>query len=148
MALLVDTVESDEFGSSMGWVNLGFCSGTVVGPMGGGLIYSVGGFHAVMGSAVGLLGIDVILRLLIVERGEMEGIIIRRQSDTEGEGDAREDSNLLQRNEEDGYGSNRNGGCGYEQQQEQEQKDDNNRSDRTNDSPDSQQQQLAPEAAY
>ncbi|KAL4948858.1 hypothetical protein BDW69DRAFT_188879 [Aspergillus filifer] len=66
---------------------------------------------------------------------EVEGII-RKRSATEGGEDAREDSNLLQRSEDD-----------HEQEQEQE---DNNRSDRTsiNHGSDSEQQQLAPEAAY
>ena len=111
MVLLVDTVESEEVYSAMGWVNLGFRSGTVVGPMWRGLVYSAGGFHAVMGSAIGLLGNDVVLRLLIVERGEMEGIF-SEQGAVEGGEDAREGSSLLQ-GSEDGF-------CGYGHEQEQE----------------------------
>ncbi|RDW93830.1 MFS transporter [Aspergillus mulundensis] len=72
LALLVDTVESEHVPSAMGWVNLGFCSGTVVGPMVGGFVYSYAGFDAVMGAAVGLLGVDVVLRILIIEKSDVD----------------------------------------------------------------------------
>ncbi|KAK8131362.1 MFS general substrate transporter [Apiospora sp. TS-2023a] len=71
LALLVDTVGKSQVPVAMGYVNIGFSCGTVTGPIVGGLVYSFGGFNATMGVAVGLLALDVVLRLLLVEKKDM-----------------------------------------------------------------------------
>ncbi|KAL1860222.1 hypothetical protein Plec18170_002173 [Paecilomyces lecythidis] len=59
----------------MGYVNVAFSAGTVTGPFIGGVVYSMAGYDAVMGVAVGLLGLDIILRLLIVEKRALHHIM-------------------------------------------------------------------------
>ncbi|KAK8848448.1 MFS amine transporter [Apiospora arundinis] len=71
LALLVDTVGKSEVPVAMGYVNIGFSCGTVAGPIVGGVTYSIGGFNTTMGLAVGLLGLDVALRLLIIEKKDL-----------------------------------------------------------------------------
>lgn len=75
LALLVDTVGKKEVPVVMGYVNVAFSAGTVTGPFIGGVVYSMAGYDAVMGVAVGLLGLDIILRLLIVEKRELHHIL-------------------------------------------------------------------------
>ncbi|KAK7990348.1 hypothetical protein PG990_014628 [Apiospora arundinis] len=71
LALLVDTVGKSEVPVAMGYVNIGFSCGTVAGPIVGGVTYSIGGFNTTMGLAVGLLGLDVALRLLLIEKKDL-----------------------------------------------------------------------------
>jgi MFS family permease len=68
LALLVDTIKSEEVSTVM-------CSGTIVGPMVGGFLYSVGGFDSIMGFAVSLLAIDVALRCLMIEKKTLDGLL-------------------------------------------------------------------------
>lgn len=75
LALLVDTVGNNQVPVAMGYVNIGFSCGAVLGPLAGGLVYSIGGFHATMGLAVGLLALDIILRLLIIEKKDLPDVI-------------------------------------------------------------------------
>ncbi|KAI1869305.1 uncharacterized protein JN550_005935 [Neoarthrinium moseri] len=75
LALLADTVGRDEVPVAMGYVNVGFSGGTVLGPIAGGLLYSLGGFDAVMGLAVGLLCLDILLRILIIEKKDLPSFL-------------------------------------------------------------------------
>lgn len=81
LALLVDTVSKNEVPISMGYINIGFCSGTVVGPIVGGMMYSYAGYDVTMAAAVGLLILDVVLRLLIVEKRELALIMADRSDE-------------------------------------------------------------------
>lgn len=67
-ALLVDTVEKDELGQSMGYVGMGLTLGTMGGPLLGGVIYEHGGYYAVFGLAFGLIALDIIFRLVMIEK--------------------------------------------------------------------------------
>ncbi|KAJ9236033.1 hypothetical protein DTO212C5_8345 [Paecilomyces variotii] len=75
LALLVDTVGKREIPVVMGYVNVAFSAGTVTGPFVGGIVYSLAGYDATLGLAVGLLGLDIILRLLIVEKRDLQQIL-------------------------------------------------------------------------
>ncbi|KAJ9295454.1 hypothetical protein DTO271G3_5910 [Paecilomyces variotii] len=75
LALLVDTVGKREIPVVMGYVNVAFSAGTVTGPFVGGVVYSLAGYDATLGLAVGLLGLDIILRLLIVEKRDLQKIL-------------------------------------------------------------------------
>jgi MFS family permease len=77
LALLVDTVGRHQVPVAMGYVNIGFGCGSVLGPLIGGLVYSFGGFHATMGVAIGLLVLDIVLRLLIVEKKDVDALTRR-----------------------------------------------------------------------
>lgn len=68
MALLVDTVDPAHIGKDMGYVGTVSAIGTAAGPLLGGVVYARGGYYAVFAMAFALLGVDIILRLLLIEK--------------------------------------------------------------------------------
>ncbi|OJJ01741.1 hypothetical protein ASPVEDRAFT_887062 [Aspergillus versicolor CBS 583.65] len=81
LALLVDSVEKDELGKVLGFVGTGMTLGSLGGPLLGGALYEHGGYYSVFGVAFGFIAIDVVLRLLMIERRDAA-----KWLDTEGEG--------------------------------------------------------------
>ncbi|KAK1138693.1 hypothetical protein N8T08_002084 [Aspergillus melleus] len=67
-ALLVDTVNRDELGQAMGYIGMGMTMGIMGGPLLGGVIYEHGGYYAVFGLAFGLVGLDIVFRLVMIEK--------------------------------------------------------------------------------
>ncbi|KAL3483835.1 major facilitator superfamily domain-containing protein [Aspergillus germanicus] len=68
LALLVDTVGADELGQAIGYVSMGLSIGVLAGPLVGGVVYEHGGYYAVFGVAFALIGIDLVLRLIVIEK--------------------------------------------------------------------------------
>lgn len=68
LALLVDTVGGDEIGEAMGYVGLAMSLGVLLAPLLGGVVFERAGYYAVWAMAFGLIGLDIILRLAMVER--------------------------------------------------------------------------------
>jgi MFS family permease len=68
LALMVDTVGKDDLGQAIGYVSMAISLGTLGGPLLGGVVYQNGGYYAVFGLAFGFIGIDIVLRLLLIER--------------------------------------------------------------------------------
>ncbi|KAL3467810.1 major facilitator superfamily domain-containing protein [Aspergillus heterothallicus] len=68
MALIVDTVGKDQVGTAMGIVSMAMTVGTVSGPFIGGLVLSKAGYHAVFSMAIALIILDIVLRLIMIER--------------------------------------------------------------------------------
>ncbi|KAI9369318.1 major facilitator superfamily domain-containing protein [Aspergillus egyptiacus] len=68
MALVVDTVGKEEVGASMGIVSMAMTVGTVSGPFIGGFMLSKAGYHAVFETAIGLIVLDIALRLVMIEK--------------------------------------------------------------------------------
>lgn len=68
LALIVDTVPADSIAESMGYVQLGMSAGTFFGPLLGGIVYDKGGYYAVFGMAFGVIAVDIVLRLLLIEK--------------------------------------------------------------------------------
>ncbi|KAJ5559112.1 hypothetical protein N7461_003084 [Penicillium sp. DV-2018c] len=68
LALMVDTVGKDDLGQAIGYVSMAISLGTLGGPLLGGVVYQSGGYYAVFGLAFALIGIDILLRLLLIER--------------------------------------------------------------------------------
>lgn len=68
LALLADTVDPKDLGQSMGYVGLGMSAGTLIAPLLGGVVFDNAGYNAVFGMAYALIGIDIILRLALVEK--------------------------------------------------------------------------------
>lgn len=52
----------------MGYVSLGMSLGILIAPLLGGVVFDRAGYDAVFGMAYGLIGLDIILRLLLVEK--------------------------------------------------------------------------------
>jgi MFS family permease len=67
-ALLVDTVGRNGIGQAMGYVFLSLNIAILVGPLLGGIVYARCGYYAVFGMAFGLIGLDILLRLAVVEK--------------------------------------------------------------------------------
>ncbi|CAI7570339.1 unnamed protein product [Penicillium bialowiezense] len=61
LALMVDTVGKDGLGQAIG-------VGTLGGPLLGGVVYQNGGYYAVYGLAFAFIGLDIVFRLLLIEK--------------------------------------------------------------------------------
>lgn len=68
LALLVDTVGGDDIGQAMGYVGLGMSMGVLLAPLLGGVVFERAGYYSVWAMAFGLIGLDIVLRLAMVER--------------------------------------------------------------------------------
>ena len=68
MALLVDTVGQEDIGQYMGYVGVSLSLAFLLAPLLGGVVFAEQGYEAVYAMAWGLLGVDVVLRLVLVER--------------------------------------------------------------------------------
>ena len=67
LALLADTVGQEDIGQAMGYVSLGMSLAILVAPLLGGIVYARAGYYSVYYMAFGLIGIDIILRMALVE---------------------------------------------------------------------------------
>lgn len=70
IALLVDTVGSEHLGEFLGYPSMGFAVGLGMGPLLGGVIYAKSGYYSVFFIMFALLGLDAVLRLLVIEKRE------------------------------------------------------------------------------
>ncbi|TKA33326.1 hypothetical protein B0A50_00879 [Salinomyces thailandicus] len=68
LALLVDTVGSEGIGQAMGYVGLSMSLAILVAPLLGGVVFDLAGYYAVFAMAFGLIVLDVILRLIMIEK--------------------------------------------------------------------------------
>ncbi|PYI11535.1 MFS transporter [Aspergillus sclerotiicarbonarius CBS 121057] len=67
-ALLVDTVGKEGLGQAMGYLGMGMTIGIMGGPLIGGVVYARGGYYAVFALAFALVGVDIVLRLIMIEK--------------------------------------------------------------------------------
>ncbi len=68
LALLSDTVGHGESGKALGYVTLSYSLGVLVAPLLGGVVYARAGYNAVFAMTFAVIALDIVLRLLIVER--------------------------------------------------------------------------------
>lgn len=68
LALLADTVPQNQLAQATGWVSLGMSLGILIAPLLGGVVFDRAGYNAVFGMAYALIGLDIVLRLLLVEK--------------------------------------------------------------------------------
>lgn len=66
-ALLVDTMES-AVGVAMGYVNIAMSIGLLIAPVLGGAVYAAAGYYAVYYIAFGVVGVDILMRLAMIEK--------------------------------------------------------------------------------
>ncbi|KAI1116264.1 MFS transporter-like protein [Nemania sp. NC0429] len=66
-ALLVDTMGS-KVGVAMGYVNISMSVALLLAPVIGGVVYNHAGYYAVYYVAFGLVGLDIVLRLAMIEK--------------------------------------------------------------------------------
>lgn len=67
LALVIDTVDSRHIGEALGWVGSATSLGILVAPLLGGLVYSKAGYYPVFAMCFSLIGLDVALRLCVIE---------------------------------------------------------------------------------
>ncbi|KAK9459762.1 major facilitator superfamily domain-containing protein [Lipomyces oligophaga] len=68
LALISDSFAEEKIGFVMGVVGGGLSMGAFLGPLLGGIIYERAGYNAVFGLCFGFLGIDICLRLFMLEK--------------------------------------------------------------------------------
>jgi MFS family permease len=68
LALLADTVSEGEAGKAMGYVGMATSLGILVSPLVGGVVYKRAGYYAVFGVTFAVIGIDIALRLVLIEK--------------------------------------------------------------------------------
>ena len=68
LALLTDTVGPAGIGQAVGVIGIPMSIGPILGPLLGGAIYAHGGYYAVFGLMFAMLGMDAVLRLVMIEK--------------------------------------------------------------------------------
>lgn len=68
LALLVDTVGQKDVGQVMGYVSLSMSLSILLAPLLGGVVYARAGYFAVYYMAFGLIALDIILRIALIEK--------------------------------------------------------------------------------
>jgi len=67
-ALIVDTVGEKEIGQTLGWVGIAMSLGILISPLLGGIVYGAAGYYPVYYMCFGLIALDIVLRLALVEK--------------------------------------------------------------------------------
>ena len=94
LALLADTAGENDAGQLMGFVSIAYTMGVLVAPLLGGVVYARAGYFAVFYMTFSVIAIDIILRLVLVEKkvairwepvAELELQLSAKKKDTETE---------------------------------------------------------------
>lgn len=67
LALLSDTIPKEDIGQAMGYMAAATSIGSLAGPLLGGVVYAQSGYYAVFAIGFAIIGLDILLRLLMVE---------------------------------------------------------------------------------
>lgn len=68
LASVVDTSPPGRLGQAMGWVSLAHGLASQSSPLLGGVIYGTSGYYSVWAICFSLIGVDIILRLVVIEK--------------------------------------------------------------------------------
>ena len=68
LAIMVDTAGEGCVGEYMGYVGLALNAGTVIAPLLGGVVFARRGYNAVFAMTFGLIALDILLRVTMIER--------------------------------------------------------------------------------
>ncbi|KAL4797161.1 major facilitator superfamily domain-containing protein [Aspergillus venezuelensis] len=69
LALLTDSVPFDNLGQTIGYQGSAIALGFLLGPLLGGIIYQQAGYGITMAVAGGLVGVDLVMRVVVIEKG-------------------------------------------------------------------------------
>ncbi|KAL4965597.1 MFS transporter [Aspergillus stella-maris] len=69
LALLTDSVPFDNLGQTIGYQGSAIALGFMLGPLLGGIIYQQAGYGVTMAVAGALVGVDLIMRVVVIEKG-------------------------------------------------------------------------------
>lgn len=73
LAYLTIHVEGSNLGAAMSWVTMGSAAGELAGPLVGGVVYEKAGHFMVMLLVMVVLGVDVVLRVLLIDKSQSQG---------------------------------------------------------------------------
>ncbi|KAL5343959.1 major facilitator superfamily domain-containing protein [Aspergillus crustosus] len=68
LALLTDSVPLDNLGQTLGYQGSAVALGFMLGPLLGGVVYEAAGYGVVFGMAFALVGVDLVMRVVVVEK--------------------------------------------------------------------------------
>jgi MFS family permease len=68
LALLSDSIEREKLGAAMGYMAAATSIGSLAGPLLGGVVYANAGYYAVFSMGFAIIGLDIFLRLMLVEK--------------------------------------------------------------------------------
>ena len=68
LALLVDTVGQKDVGQMMGYISMSMSLSILLAPLLGGVVYARAGYYAVYYMAFGLIALDIVLRVALIEK--------------------------------------------------------------------------------
>ena len=68
LALLSETVSKEDMGQAMGYIAAATSVGQLAGPLLGGVVYAKAGYYAVFAMGFAIIGVDIFLRLMLIER--------------------------------------------------------------------------------
>lgn len=68
LALIVDTVGEARVGQAMAYASSAMSMGLILGPVLGGVLYDKRGYYAAFALAFALIGFDLVLRIILVEK--------------------------------------------------------------------------------
>ena len=68
LALIADTVGEKKIGLTMAWVSIQLNVGLMLGPLLGGIVYDEVGWYGTFGLGFAILGVDLLLRMIIIEK--------------------------------------------------------------------------------
>ena len=66
--MIVDTVPEARVGQAMAYASSAMSVGLILGPVLGGIVYARCGYYAAFGLAFGFIGLDLVLRVILVEK--------------------------------------------------------------------------------
>ncbi|KAG0157090.1 hypothetical protein PDIDSM_4274 [Penicillium digitatum] len=67
-ALIGDAVDQEHLGQTIGYLGSAIASGFLLGPFLGGVVYNSGGYNAVFWFAYPILALDMVMRLVLIEK--------------------------------------------------------------------------------
>lgn len=67
LSLVIDTVDAKHVGVATGWIGMATSLGVLLAPLLGGVVYGRGGYYSVFAMCFGLIAVDIVLRLSIIE---------------------------------------------------------------------------------
>lgn len=68
LALLADTIGKEHAGQAMGFVAMAYSMAALLAPLLGGIVYEEAGYYAVFAMAFGMIALDIVLRLMLIEK--------------------------------------------------------------------------------
>lgn len=101
-ALIVDVTPEEHLSRNMGFPSIALVLGVFLGPLLGGVLYDNGGYYAVFGLLYGLIGVDLVVRMLLKEPKALSLSMAIREEKARSPGEAPREDDKGRQNEPTG----------------------------------------------